>query len=69
MSHRHSRWFREAVESKPLYRLTCQLCGHAVLTYDPELSKVHHQGERHFGHPMQYTQRREPERATEAGAQ
>ena len=63
MSHRHSRWFREAVESRPLWKLQCQRCGETMLTYDPELSKVAHQGTKHFGVPWDFSCRKQPESA------
>ena len=56
MSHRHAKWMREAEAQRPLWKLTCQHpgCDFVRLTTDPEFMKVVHQGERHFGHPMQF---------------
>ena len=63
MSHRHSRWFREAVESRPLYRVQCLRCQETFLTTDPELTKVAHMGSRHFGVPWSFSVKKEAERA------
>ena len=64
MSHRHSRWFREAVESRPLHKLTCNRCGETMLTYDPEMSKAAHSGQpSHFGKPWDFSCRKQPESA------
>lgn len=57
MSHRHAKWMREAEKQRPLMRVSCQHpgCDYVVLSTDPYLTKVHHTGEKHFGHPMAYT--------------
>jgi hypothetical protein len=57
MSHRHAKWFREAEETRPLWKVTCQHpgCEYTALSTDPELTKVAHSGLNHFGHPKSYT--------------
>ena len=56
MSIWRAKWAREAEEQRPLYKVSCQHpnCDYCVLSTDPYLTKVHHQGEAHFGHPMAY---------------
>jgi hypothetical protein len=57
MSHRFSKWMRDAEAARPLMKVTCQHpgCDYCVLSTDPELTKVHHSASRHFGHPHSYT--------------
>lgn len=54
MTHRASAWYREGEATRPLMKVSCQLCDYVGLSANPQSLMVSHQGERHFGRAMSF---------------